>query len=231
MSEIDDAFSEAPAPETQTPASPPHNRVSRRRVSLPLAQPAVPATRDEVGRGLEFINNALGGALLDAARTSAHLYALTELLIARGVISLHELERRKAATTEALIKQTIESWPAARLHPDDVDKYQVEPAEIDCLERLHLCKAACCRFGFHLTRQDVAEGVAQWDFARPYHVKQRPDGYCLHCDEGTLSCTVREHRPFVCRAYDCRDDARVWVDFEARIPNPNLSTIEAPRPR
>jgi Fe-S-cluster containining protein len=37
-------------------------------------------------------------------------------------------------------------------------------------------------------------------------------------DDG--DCTIYERRPGACRAYDCRRDARVWIDFEARIPAP-----------
>jgi hypothetical protein len=31
---------------------------------------------------------------------------------------------------------------------------------------------------------------------------------------------VYAQRPGACRAYDCRHDPRVWIDFEARIPAP-----------
>jgi hypothetical protein len=31
---------------------------------------------------------------------------------------------------------------------------------------------------------------------------------------------VYEHRPAICRTYDCRKDPRIWIDFEKRIPAP-----------
>jgi Fe-S-cluster containining protein len=34
------------------------------------------------------------------------------------------------------------------------------------------------------------------------------------------ACTIYERRPGACRAYDCRNDRRVWLDFEARVPAP-----------
>jgi hypothetical protein len=33
-------------------------------------------------------------------------------------------------------------------------------------------------------------------------------------------CTVYDDRPGTCREYDCREDKRVWIDYEKRIPAP-----------
>ena len=184
-------------------------------------------TRDEVGQGLAFLHGALGTGLLQTAEVQGHLYALTELLISKGVIGLKELERRKQAATQEALKEATDAWPGAQVHGDATDKYVVEPVQIDCLQRLHLCHAACCRMEFQLSRQDLQENVVQWDFARPYRIRQRGDGWCAHCDPATKSCGVRDHRPLVCRQYDCREDRRVWVDFEKRIPAPELAELGA----
>jgi Fe-S-cluster containining protein len=53
---------------------------------------------------------------------------------------------------------------------------------------------------------------------KPYALP-RVDGRCV-CMDDAGACTVYERRPGACRAYDCRHDARVWIDFEARIPAP-----------
>ncbi|MDQ2808730.1 MAG: YkgJ family cysteine cluster protein [Chloroflexota bacterium] len=110
---------------------------------------------------------------------------------------------------------------------DKPDKYgtQYTTAEIDCAARYHLCKGACCRLHFLLTRQDLDEGVVRWDYSRPYLNAQRADGYCTHNEPTTLRCTIYEQRPTVCRQFDCRHDPRIWVDFAARIPNPALAEL------
>ena len=120
---------------------------------------------------------------------------------------------------------------------EGVDKYTLdaEQTPIDCDARLSLCHAACCRLGVPLTRQDVDEGIVQWDRDRPYLNQRQPDGYCVHCDGHSRRCTIYEQRPGLCRTYDCRRDGRIWLDFDRRIPNPSLdgisrSIVFPPRP-
>lgn len=64
---------------------------------------------------------------------------------------------------------------------------------------------------------------------RPYLIAQGKDGYCTHFEHGSCSCTVRENRPVPCRGYDCRNDKRIWLDFENKIPNPNIERADWPQ--
>jgi len=109
------------------------------------------------------------------------------------------------------------------------DKYETTPSDVPCEELLSLCKARCCKMRFALSAQDLDERIIRWDYGQPYMIRQREsDGYCVHNDPDTQFCTVREARPRVCRAYDCRGDKRVWEDYEARIPAPDtvkLATV------
>ena len=59
----------------------------------------------------------------------------------------------------------------------------------------------------------------RWDYGRPYWNLRRPDGYCVHND-ADHGCGVYKERPAPCRAFDCRGDERIWLDFEKRIPAP-----------
>jgi uncharacterized protein (DUF2384 family) len=104
----------------------------------PLSPPPGAVARAEVGAGLAFLHGAVGTALLQNVEAQAHLYALTELLIARGVIPLKEFERRKAAALKSATDEAMESWQGAQVLPDETDKYAVEPVDIDCLQRLPL---------------------------------------------------------------------------------------------
>ncbi len=73
---------------------------------------------------------------------------------------------------------------------------------------------------FPLSYQDLDEGKVEWDYALPYLIRQGADRYCVHSHPETRGCTVYEQRPAACRTYDCRNDKRIWLDFEGRIPAP-----------
>jgi Fe-S-cluster containining protein len=182
-------------------------------------------TDPELARALLYVHEKLGLGLRKHQELSAHVYALTESLIAAGVVKLDDIEKRRADAAEQMIESARTSWEGAELLHDQTDKYDVKGPPIDCAERVHLCKAACCRLDFTLSKQDLAEGVVRWDVGRPYRIRQREDGWCNHCDESTKRCGVHGQRPLVCRQYDCRTDPRIWQDFEKRIPAVKLTVL------
>jgi hypothetical protein len=98
------------------------------------------------------------------------------------------------------------------------DKYAIASADIDCAARIPLCGARCCSFEVTLSAQDVAERSVPFDTMKPYALP-RANGRCV-CMADDGACTIYDQRPGACRAYDCRHDPRVWIDFEARIPAP-----------
>ncbi len=51
-------------------------------------------------------------------------------------------------------------------------------------------------------------------------LRREADGYCTHLDRATMGCGVYEIRPGTCRRYDCRQDKRVWLDWEKKLPAP-----------
>ena len=59
-------------------------------------------------------------------------------------------------------------------------------------------------------------------------IARTAEGRCVHLDGETHRCGVYAQRPIPCRAYDCRRDARVWIDFENRIPNPAVRRPDWP---
>jgi len=119
---------------------------------------------------------------------------------------------------------------AWRVHLDlGGDKYRTEPSTPPCDQLLALCQARCCTFDFALSTVDLDEGVIRWDYGQPYLIRKRAsDGYCVHEDPVTRRCTVHDYRPRVCRSYDCRDDRRVWLDYQRRIPAPPAAATGDP---
>ena len=112
------------------------------------------------------------------------------------------------------------------MHQDsEYDKYKFKnEVRINCQSRLHICKAVCCRFPFALSRPDVAEGIINWEFGRPYLIAHGEDGYCVYLDREDYRCTVWEQRPVPCRGFDCKynEKWKVWVNYEKRVVNHEL---------
>jgi Fe-S-cluster containining protein len=110
----------------------------------------------------------------------------------------------------------VDEWQGAR--------YRIDPPNpapevvLNCAERVHLCKAVCCKLNFALTPGEVRSGKVQWDRKLPYLIAHKENGYCAHLDEGK-GCNIFEDRPALCRRFDCRTDGRVWKDFEGMVPN------------
>jgi Fe-S-cluster containining protein len=104
--------------------------------------------------------------------------------------------------------------------------YGVEENEnevmIDHNGRLSLCRAVCCSFTFALTKEEVQKGHIKWDPKRPYFIARDDEGFCLHLDRKTFTCSIWEERPERCRHYDCRKDPSVWLDWEKNIINPDV---------
>jgi hypothetical protein len=186
--------------------------------------------RDEVAAGLLYAHQRLAATSGKTLEAASFLYALVELLSERDLISIEELDERKQVVARRLAEQNREQGLGVMLQDPEYDKFAFEgEVEIDCASRIELCRAACCRLPFALSKQDVREGVIRWELGQPYLIAQDEDGYCCHLDRGTLACTVRDSRPVPCRAFDCRRDARIWLDFENRIVNPRILRDDWPR--
>jgi len=186
--------------------------------------------RQEVADGLLHVHRRLGAGTAKTLEVAAFLYALVELLAEKGLIEIEALDTREAAVAERLASQLSDRGLGVMIQDPEYDKYAFGgEVEIDCAARVHLCRAACCRLPFALSRQDLNEGIVRWDLAQPYVIAQNQDGCCCHLARETLACTIHEHRPVPCRAFDCRQDRRIWLDFEARIVNPAIHRPDWPR--
>lgn len=105
-------------------------------------------------------------------------------------------------------------------------KYEAIGESPPCEELIPICQARCCRLRFALSTEDLDEGIVRWDYGRPYMIRQREsDGRCVHNDPDTRFCTVHAVRPRPCRVYHCKDDPRIWTDYDKRIPAPEPNEI------
>jgi Fe-S-cluster containining protein len=134
-------------------------------------------------------------------------------------------DAQRRARADRIVRLKAES--DARVHLPvygfALDKYDVDPRElpdVPCAELLPICHARCCRIlRFALSQQDVDEGVVRWDPNEPYYILHEPPDRCAHLTDEN-GCQVYAHRPRPCRTYDCREDRRIWLDFQRRILAP-----------
>lgn len=175
----------------------------------------------KLSKGLIFANHMSSFNQENIKGNNALLHSLIEILISKGFIHLHELEERKEKVIESFGKNN-EHMPKVHL-VETPDKYtQGNEVCIDC-ENCHvICKGVCCKLWFALSVQDINEGIVKWDYMQPYGIARDKNGYCIHRDRSNHKCTVYENRPLVCKAYDCRQDRRIWIDFEKKIINQDL---------
>jgi Fe-S-cluster containining protein len=197
------------------------------RVPLPTFPAELAQLRGEVTGGLLYAHHRANTNTSKTLEVASFAYALIELLVEKGLLTVAELDERKRVVAERLADKYRDSGMGAIRQDPEYDKYTFESGvTIDCENRIHLCRAACCRLEFALSRQDVEEGVVQWEFARPYLIR-RKDGHCVHLDRQACRCSVYAQRPVPCRAYDCSKDRRIWQDFENRVVNPDLEQVFA----
>ena len=198
-------------------------------IGPPAADPRAvdPAPRRDLDDGLRFVHAMGMQTKRDVGDLASKLFALLEEMVSRGQVDLTSYDERRQRLQRAEDERTV-SRAHVQIAPP-VDKYALTDLPvIDCVTRLPLCQARCCTLAFPLSFQDLDERVVAWDYRRPYQIRQRGDGYCTHCEPDTKQCGVYDHRPGTCRSYDCRQDSRIWLDFERRIPAPVPSLAPVP---
>lgn len=188
--------------------------------------------RRELSEGLLYAHARLADNAKKATEAESFVYGLIELLVEKGLVSVEELDDRKRTIAERLAKKSRERGMGVVLQEPEYDKDTYPGVvEIDCENRVEFCKAACCKLPFALSKQDIRERIINWDLGQPYLIAQREDGYCSHLQSNGCQCGVWKNRPVPCRAYDCRKDNKIWLDFANKVVNPEILQPGWPRHR
>ncbi|HLK88692.1 MAG TPA: YkgJ family cysteine cluster protein [Polyangia bacterium] len=189
----------------------------------------------QVERASLFTHTAVGRNAARLAEVESFLYGLIDLLVENGTVSPETLaEAAQKVREESLARGDVpHSGVAIDLAPREPS---VPPVQVNCLERLHICEAACCKLDFALTVDEVEGGRIKWDLGRPYLIRHAADGFCVHRDRTSGRCGVYEERPVTCKGYSCATDTRIWKNFEKMELNTewlssNLGGTERPRAR
>ena len=187
-------------------------------------------TYQELANGFLYAHSRLNANTAKMLEAASFLYALVELLNEKGILTIEELDERKHIVGQRLVEQFKRDGNGVMLQDPEYDKYYFDQqVTLDCGDRVSLCHAACCRLPFALSKQDIREGIVQWDFGQPYLIAHDGNGACAHLDPETRHCTVWAQRPVPCRGFDCRNDQRIWLDYEHKIVNPEIYRDDWPQ--
>ena len=159
-----------------------------------------------------FTHTALSQQTSRILEIEAFLYGLIDVLVEKGVTPAEAVKRAAKAVQEEMGAKEEIGLPVMGLRIDDEEP--TPPREINCAERMPICKAVCCTLDFALSQQELESGRIKWDLGRPYFIRQDADGHCCHNNRGTGGCVIYPDRPLVCRQYSCEGDPRIWKDFE-----------------
>lgn len=188
-----------------------------------------PELRQEIVNGLLYSHGRLNINTQLFFEAQCQLNALIHLLSEKGIITAKELEEKKEIVAQKLSKEFQERSIGVMMQDPAPDKYKLKGAvRFDCANRIHLCRATCCRLSFALSGQDVEEGIVHWNLGQPYMIAHEKDGYCSHLDRESLTCTIYEHQPVICQTYHCREDKRIWLDFDNMVINPDILRTDWP---
>lgn len=180
-----------------------------------------PVTREELETALRHANYLISQLRDELLQLAAQVVVLEEHLADRGHADGDALLGELPEMVENVLVSDEADDPIRVEYSETVaDKYAIESPPIPCEELLPICEARCCKLNFMLSTQDLEETVARFDYGRPYWNLQNDAGWCVHCQPGTHGCGIYENRPAPCRRFDCRGDARIWIDFDKRIIAP-----------
>ena len=195
-----------------------------RSMEQPNASSDLRALERQVERGSMFNQAVFQKAFQRLSLVESLLRELTEAVCERGVLAPADLpgavQAEMEADARAEASEEVEAslrWPAIAVR---VDPENPEPGEpVDCAARMPVCHAVCCKLKFALSQPEIEAGDVKWDIGHPYIIRQNDTGYCCHNDAETHGCAVYDRRPGVCSRDSCRDDDRIWIDFDNMVLN------------
>jgi Fe-S-cluster containining protein len=179
---------------------------------------AVERLERQLVRGGLYTHTELSHNATRLHEAEAFLYGLVDVLIEKGLLIEKDVLSAVKNVREQMTErgQTLDPNIALRVDGDSVGPDDFQP--VNCAERIHICKAVCCKLNFALSAPEVEAGVVKWDLGAPYFIRHEASGSCTHLS-GDHGCSVYADRPSICRRYSCANDERIWSDFPNMVLN------------
>jgi len=100
----------------------------------------------ELIRGMVYNHNRANANTAQLHETSATLQTMVELLVKGCVLDREMFEERRIEAAENLRQHYIKQGMAVAMQEFGGSKYHLQSgAEVDCINLVQLCEAACCR--------------------------------------------------------------------------------------
>lgn len=166
---------------------------------------------EQVERGSLFTHTALSRQAARLNEIESFLYGIIDVLTQKGQMPPEDLKHAVEDVRQEMIEKGEMSNPGLALRIDGKEDSNFVP--VNCDERMHICKAVCCKLTFALNAEEVEGGNIRWDLGRPYIIRQESSCYCTHINPKDKKCTIYNKRPSVCKKYSCAKDTRIWKNF------------------
>lgn len=170
---------------------------------------------DQIAKGQINIHSTLSRISDRINELEAVIYGINNALIEQEIIPSNLLYKKVDSVKTQMIEngQNLNAGITVRID----DENAVEQ-EVNCEERLHICKAVCCKLNFPLNENEIDSGHYKWQLGKPYYIRQQSNGACCYLGESG-KCGVYSNRPKICRIYSCHKDERIWKDFDNMVLN------------
>lgn len=145
------------------------------------------------------------------------LYGMADTLMKKGIIEKDDIKQSAIQVQQEIREKGEELHPGLALRVDGKQKQDF--VSVNCNERMHICKAVCCKLDFALNAREVESGKLKWELGRPYYIRHKSNGYCIYWEEEEPGCSIYDDRPPTCKAFSCANDKRLWKDFDNMVLN------------
>lgn len=167
----------------------------------------------QIIRGNLFTHTSLGKQYERIHEIESFLYGFIDLMLKKGVLDEEELDHAVQEVRKEMLEKGELAHAGIGIRLDNPDD-DLKTVPVNCAERIHICKAICCKLNFALSATEIESGNIKWDLGKPYFIRHESNGYCSHLDPEKKCCSIYSDRPKICKGYSCANDQRIWKDFE-----------------
>jgi Fe-S-cluster containining protein len=174
----------------------------------------------QIEKGNLFTHTIVSRNAARILEVESFAYGIIDYLIETGSVTKEQVTECALKIRGEMNAKGETAGPGFILHIEKENENKTDNAvTVNCSERLHVCKAVCCKLYAALTAKEVESGKIKWDLGNPYFNRHMSSGYCCHFIPGIQGCSIYKNRPYICRKYDCSQDKRIWIDFENLVFN------------